>query len=73
VSTATDLESSFLADLPTEIGDVLNWFNLGQARGVPPSHLTEFAGKFLGVMRDDGAVFPEITADSATHTLGSFA
>jgi hypothetical protein len=69
VSTATDLESSFLADLPTEIGDVLNWFNLGQPRGVPPLHLSEFAGKFLAALHDDGAVLPDITEDSALQTL----
>ena len=63
------MESRFLGDVPTEIRDVLDWFNVGQARGVPPSHLTEFAGKFLGALHDDGAVLPDITEDSALQTL----
>jgi tetratricopeptide (TPR) repeat protein len=63
------MESRFLGDVPTEISDVLDWFNVGQARGVPPSHVTEFAGKFLGALHDDGAVLPDITEDSALQTL----
>ena len=69
MNATNDMESRFLEDLPTEIKDVLDWFNVGHARGVPPQNLTEFAGKFLGAMHDDGAVLPEITADSAPQTL----
>lgn len=69
MNATNDMESRFLEDLPTEIKDVLDWFNVGRARGVPPQNLTEFAGKFLGAMHDDGAVLPEITADSAPLTL----
>ena len=69
MSTATDMESRFLGDVPKEIKDVLDWFSVGHARGVPPPDLTEFAGKFLAALHDDGAVLPEITEDSALKTL----
>lgn len=69
VTGATDMPSRFLGDAPTEIRVVLDGFAVGQARGVPPSHLTEFAGKFLGALHDDGAVLPDITEDSALRTL----
>ena len=52
VTGAADMPSRFLEDAPTEIRDVLDWFAMGQARVVPPSHLTEF----LGALHDDGAV-----------------
>jgi hypothetical protein len=61
VNAIDGMESRFLEDAPTEIRDVLDWFNVEEARGVPPSHPTEFAGKFLGALRDDGAVLPDIT------------
>jgi len=70
VISAEDMPSRFLGEAPPEIRDVLDWFNAGKSRGVPPQHLTEFAGKFLGAMHDDGAVLPKITADSALQTLG---
>jgi len=69
VSTTTDSESKFLADVPTEIKDVLDWYNLEPALGVPPPHLTDFVGSFLAALHDDGAVFPDITEDSALKTL----
>jgi len=69
VSTTTVSESRFLADVPTEIKDVLDWFNLERALGVPPPHLTDFAGSFLAALHDDGAVLPDITEDSALKTL----
>jgi hypothetical protein len=56
VSTATDMETGFLGNVPTEIRDVLDWFNVERARGVPSQHLREFAGRFLAAMHDDGAV-----------------
>ena len=35
----------------------------------PTSVETEFAGEFLGAMHDDGAVLPEIRADTALQTF----
>ncbi len=67
--TTTDSESKFLADVPTEIKDVLDWFNLERAQGVPPPYLTDFAGSFLNTLHDDGAVLPDITEDSALKML----
>jgi hypothetical protein len=46
---AADMPSRFLGEVPTEIRDVLAWFNVGHPREVSPSHLAEFAGKFLGL------------------------
>ena len=50
---------------------MLDWLNVGKARGVPPQHLTDFAEKFFGAMHDDGAVLPKVTADSALQRLCS--
>jgi len=69
VSTSTDGESKFLADVPTEIKDMLDWFSVERAQGVPPPHLADFAGSFLAALHDDGAVLPDITEDSALNTL----
>jgi tetratricopeptide (TPR) repeat protein len=69
VTGATDMPSRFLGEAPTEVRGVLDWFNVGEAREVPPPHLAEFAGEFLGAMHDDGAVLPEIRADTALQTL----
>lgn len=66
---STDMPSRFLGDAPAEISNVLDWFNAGEARRGPPPHLTEFAGRFLGALHDDGAVLPDITEDSAVQTL----
>jgi hypothetical protein len=66
---AADMPSRFLGEAPPEIRDVLDWFNVGQAREIPSPRLAEFAERFLGAMHDDGAVLPEITPDSAPQTL----
>lgn len=52
---AADMSSRFLGEAPTEIRGVLDRFNVGEAPEVPPPHLAEFAGEFLGAMHDDGA------------------
>ena len=36
---AADMPSRFLGEAPPEIRDVLDWFNVGQARGFLPAHL----------------------------------
>ena len=69
MSTVIDMESRFLEDVPTEIRDVLSWFTVEQARGVPSDQLRDFAGRFLAAMHDDGAVLPEMREGSAPRTL----
>ena len=69
MTTTTDLESRFLSAVPTEIRDVLNWFTVEQARGVPFDELRDFAGRFLVAMHDDGALFPETPEESAPRTF----
>ena len=69
MSTVIDIESRFLKDVPTEISDVLSWFSVEQARGVPSDQLKDFASRFLAAMHDDGAVVPETRQDSAPGAL----
>ena len=61
VAGATDLPSRFLGDAPTEIGDALDWFAMGQARVVPPSHLAEFLGA-LFVIRMSRSCISHLTS-----------
>jgi tetratricopeptide (TPR) repeat protein len=63
------MESRFLEDVPTEIRDVLNWFTVERAQGVPSDELREFAARFLAAMHDDGAVLPEMREDLTPQKL----
>ena len=69
MNAVTDMESRFLEDVPTEIRDVLNGYNVEQMQGVPTDQPRDFASRFLAAMHDDGAVLPEIREDSAPRTL----
>ena len=69
MSTLIDIESRFLKNVPTEISDVLSWFSVDQASGVPSDQLKDFASRFLAAMHNDGAVVPEIREDSAPGAL----
>lgn len=57
-STASSAENRFLADVPPEIREVLDWHAKGAARGDAGAKLTEFASKFLGALIEDHAVIP---------------
>jgi tetratricopeptide (TPR) repeat protein len=63
------MESNFLGDVPAEIRNVLNWFTVERAPGVPSDELRVFAATFLAALHDDGAVFPEMRQGSAPQTL----
>lgn len=65
----TDTESRFLEEVPAEIRDVLDWYGEGRPERTPSRGMTDFAGKFLCAMLDDGAVVPETFATSASHVL----
>lgn len=67
-STADADSSRFLMDAPAEIRDVLDWDDAGQTQRAV-AQMTKFAGKFLGAVRDDGAVIPETLAVSAPQML----
>lgn len=66
----TNIDGRFLEIVPPEVGDVLDWYAAEHARQTPPAaELSEFAGKFLVAMLDDGAVFPVSSAVSPAQTL----
>jgi tetratricopeptide (TPR) repeat protein len=69
VTSTTDAEGRFLEDAPAEIKDVLDWQVAGRAQRAPGQDMTEFAGKFLDAIHDDGAVIPETSAVSAPQML----
>ena len=64
----TDTEGKFLVDVPSEIRELLDWYHRARVEA-PGQEVSEFAGKFLGAMLDDGAVFPFNSAVSPAQTL----
>jgi tetratricopeptide (TPR) repeat protein len=66
---ATDIDGKFLEIVPPEVGEVLDWYAAEHARQAPAAELSDFAGKFLVAMLDDGAVFPASSAVSTAQTL----
>ena len=69
VTTATDAENQFLENMPGEIKEVLHWYADGQSRVRASESMTEFAGRFLGGMCEDGAVVPTNLSASAPEVL----
>jgi tetratricopeptide (TPR) repeat protein len=69
VTTATDAENQFLEHMPGEIKEVLHWYVDGQSRVPASESMTEFAGRFLGGMYEDGAVVPTNLSASAPELL----
>lgn len=67
-SAASNQESKFLAGVPPEIREVLDWYAAGAARGDAGTKLAEFAFKFLGWLIEDHAVIPRL-AVSAPEVL----
>lgn len=57
-SATSNGDSKFLADVPREIREVLDWYAAGAARGDAGAKLTGFASKFLGALVEDHAVIP---------------
>jgi len=68
VTSTADAESRFLVDAPAEIRDVVDWPEAGETQRTR-GQMTEFAGKFLDAMHDDGAVIPETPGVSAAQML----
>ena len=69
VADVTDAESRFLENVPTEIGELLDWYHDEQSRAPASQVLLDFAGKFLGAMYEDGAVIPETLSAPAPEIL----
>jgi len=65
----TDAESEFLENVPTEISEVLDWYRDRQSRA-PSQVISDFAGKFLGAIYEDGAVVPTNLSASTPEVLG---
>lgn len=56
-NTAAKPERKFLAGVPVEIREVLDWYDAGHARVDAPTRVTEFATKFLGAMNEIARLF----------------
>ncbi len=56
----SDGESKFLANVPPEIREILEWYAARAVQGNPAPKLTEFASKFLGAMNEDHAIIPAL-------------
>jgi tetratricopeptide (TPR) repeat protein len=67
--TVTDAENEFLENMPGEIKEVLCWHADAQSRGRASQSITDFAGRFLGGMYEDGAVLPTNLSASAPEVL----
>lgn len=69
MNSVTDTEGKFLRDVPSEIREVLDWYSRARVLQAPGPEISKFAGKFLGAMLDDGAVFPLSSTVSPAQTL----
>jgi hypothetical protein len=67
-NAATNGKSKFLADVPSEIRELLDWYEARAVPGSPGPKLTEFATKFLSGMVEDHAIIPPL-AVSAPEVL----
>jgi hypothetical protein len=67
-NAATNGKSKFLADVPSEIRELLDWYDVRAVPGSPGPKLTEFATKFLSGMVEDNAIIPPL-AVSAPEVL----
>ena len=56
----SDGEGKFLANVPPEIRELLEWYAARAVQGSPAPKLTEFASKFLGAMNEDHAIIPAL-------------
>ena len=64
-NAATNGKSKFLADVPSEIRELLDWHEAREVRGNPGPKLTEFANRFLGGMIEDHAIIPPLAVSPA--------
>jgi tetratricopeptide (TPR) repeat protein len=64
-----DAENRFLENMPGEIAEVLQWHADAHSRVSASQSMAEFAGRFLGCMYEDGAVFPTNLSASAPEIL----
>jgi len=55
-NAASNGNDKFLAEVPFEIRELLEWYEARAVRGSPGPKLTDFASKFLGGMIEDHAV-----------------
>jgi hypothetical protein len=59
VTSVTDTARRFLGDAPPEIRDVLDWYGDGDPKEASAQDISDFTGKFLGALYEDGAVVPK--------------
>jgi len=64
-NAATNGKSKFLADVPSEIRELLDWHEAREVRGNPGPELTEFAERFLSGMIEDHAIIPPLAVSPA--------
>ena len=67
-NAATNGKSKSLADVPSEIRELLDWYEARAVPGSPGPKLAEFATKFLSGMVEDHAIIPPL-AVSAPEVL----
>src|SRR5260370_42386207 len=64
-TAASNGKSTFLADVPSGIRELLDWHEAKGVRGSPGPKLTEFANRFLGWMIEDHEVIPPLALSPA--------
>ena len=57
-NAASNGKSKFFADVPSEIRELLDWYDARAVRGAPAPTVTEFATKFLSGIVEDHALIP---------------
>ena len=68
-NTASDEQSKFLTDVPSEVRELLDWYEAREVRGNPSPELASFANRFLGGLIEDHAIIPPLSV-SPPEVLG---
>lgn len=64
-NAANNEESKFLAGVPPEIREILEWYSTVPVRGDGAPRLVQFASKFLGWLIEDHALIPQLAISPA--------
>ena len=68
-NTASHEQSKFLSGVPSEVRELLDWYEAREVRGNPSPEMASFANRFLGWLIEDHAIIPPLSV-SPPEVLG---
>lgn len=68
-NSASGDQSKFLTDVPSEVRELLVWYEAREVRGNPSPEMASFANRFLGGLIEDHAIIPPLSV-SPPEVLG---